>query len=403
MDREQSPTSASLFFPLEREHCALEGHLISSSEPPCAMMVNTLLARKQWLLVTLAVVCLGAGLFSVAVYRHFKVNSQSKGDVTDLLRDIETTTALGTGSIYVLGDPQSDEVIARLIEYMVQPESRSSTKEYWDGAMEALARIGKPAVPKLIQAIQEAPKNVSSIQSPDGTKLSDFSVQAEINKIQTRAAMVLGRIGDPRALPVLKALPSDQAVMSFYVREAIKNIEKSNDRNSSPNVDQATSDAEVYEVYSTAIKETYLNNGGVADPGVERLVVIRDQTTPYGTPGSDTVSAWRTSGISIDDETINDFRLKNNGPISLEPRFTLPVKQVLISDRDFARFRGVYERHRNFIGYIVLSQVGFNREHNQALLYTSIDFGGGGSDYYVILGKEGSAWSIKHGVALSVS
>jgi len=192
--------------------------------------------------------------------------------------------------------------------------------------------------------------------------------------------------------------------MSFYVREAIKNIEKSNDRNSSPNVDQATSDAEVYEVYSTAIKETYLNNGGVADPGVERLVVIRDQTTPYGTPGSDTVSAWRTSGISIDDETINDFRLKNNGPISLEPRFTLPVKQVLISDRDFARFRGVYERHRSFIGYIVLSRVGFNREHNQALIYISRGCGGlCGNGYYVILGKEGSAWSVKHAVILWVS
>ena len=372
------------------------------------MMGNTLLARKHWLLATLAVVCLGAVLFFVAVYRHFKVNSQSKGDVTDLLRDIETTTALGTGSIYVLGDPQSDEVIARLIEYMVQPESRSSTKEYWDGAMEALARIGKPAVPKLIQAIQEAPKNVSSIQSPDGTKLSDFSVQAEINKIQTRAAMVLGRIGDPRALPVLKALPSDQAVMSFYVREAIKNIEKSNDRNSSPNVDQATSDAEVYEVYSTAIKETYLNNGGVADPGVERLVVIRDQTTPYGTPGSDTVSAWRTSGISIDDETINDFRLKNNGPISLEPRFTLPGNQVVLSDREFGKkppyWPGFYKRYPNSVGYVELSHVGFNRDHNQALLYISRYCGGQcGDGSYVILGKEGSSWSIKHRVGLWVS
>jgi len=55
------------------------------------------------------------------------------------------------------------------------------------------------------------------------------------------------------------------------------------------------------------------------------------------------------------------------------------------------------------MGYFVLSRVGFNRDDNQALLYVSRDCGGGGSEYYVILGKEGSTWSIKHGVALSVS
>ena len=361
-----------------------------------------MLLRKR-LLVGLALGCVIAILLSVVVYRRLNATSWSNKDVTDILRDIETTNGLN-----VLGDPKSDEVIVRLIEFMNEPESRSGTKEYWSGAMEALARIGSPAVPKLMESIQEAPNKAASKRFADGIGPSDFGIRVETSKIQTRAAMVLGRIGDPRALPVLRALPADKAVMSFYVSEAIKSIEKSNDRNSSPNVDQATSDAEVYEVYSTAIKETYLNNRGVADPGVERLVVIRDQTTPYGTPGSDTVSAWRTSGISIDDETINDFRLKNNGPISLEPRFTLPGNQVVLSDREFGKkppyWPGFYKRYPNSVGYVELSHVGFNRDHNQALLYISRYCGGQcGDGSYVILGKEGSSWSIKHRVGLWVS
>jgi hypothetical protein len=377
------------------------------------MRGTALLGRKQRVLVGLAFGCIGVAFLSVLVHRHLQRTTESKSDVTDLLRDIETTTGLRTGSIYVLGDPKSQEVIGRLIDYMVEPESRSVTKESWGGAMEALARIGRPAVPQLIEAIQNAPEKAASKRFADGTKLSDFGVQAETSKIQTRAAMVLGRIGDVRALPVLGALPSDNSVMSFYVKEAIKSIEKSNDHNTAPNVDQASSDDEMYEVYSTAIKELFLNKGervksSGADSAVEQLVVIRDQTTPYGAPGSDTVSAWRARGIAVDDETINDFRLKNNGTISLEPRFTVPAKQVLISDRDFARFLGrngrsspgFYERHRKSMGYIVLSRVGFNRDHNQALLYISIDFGGVGSAYYVILGRDEGAWSVKHGVLL---
>src|SRR5262249_46763205 len=168
-----------------------------------------------------------------------------------------------------------------------------------------------------------------------------------------------------------------------------------------PSYDQGSSDDEVYEVYSTAIKELYLNKGewvksGSTDSGVEQLVVIRDQTTPYGAPGPDNVSAWRTGGISIDDETIKDFERENKGPISLEPRFTFPAKQVLISDLTFKRqmgtggWPGFYKRYPKSAGYIELSRVGFNRDHSQALQYIARTCGGlCGEGYYVILGKEG--------------
>jgi hypothetical protein len=44
------------------------------------------------------------------------------------------------------------------------------------------------------------------------------------------------------ALPVLRALPSDNSLMSFYVKEAIKSVED-HDRNRRPSGGQASSDA----------------------------------------------------------------------------------------------------------------------------------------------------------------
>src|SRR5262249_1143293 len=92
-----------------------------------------------------------------------------------------------------------------------------------------------------------------------------------------------------------------------------------------PSVDQASSADETYEVFSAVMKELFLNKfqvvkGGGADSGLGQLVVIRDRTTLYGTPGSDSVSAWRTGRISIDDETIEDFRRNSSDVSSLEPR-----------------------------------------------------------------------------------
>jgi hypothetical protein len=167
-------------------------------------------------------------------------------------------------------------------------------------------------------------------------------------------------------------------------------------------------------VYSAAIKGLSLDKGGRVknggpDSGVEQIVVIRDHTTIYGTPGSDTVSAWRTRGISIDDGTIEDFRRKSDEVVSLEPRFTPLVQQVLINDQEFASFfgkngqswRGFYQRYRNSIGCVALSPVGFNRDHNEALLYISRDCGNQcGNGYYVILGNQGTSWSVNHAVIL---
>src|SRR5262249_21240735 len=125
-----------------------------------------------------------------------------------------------------------------------------------------------------------------------------------------------------------------------------------------PTADRVSSDDEMYEVYSAAIRDLFLRSDESTNPDDFRtkLVVIGDHTISYRwddwNDPTKTLSTWAQSVVAVDKRTVEDFKRKCKVSIPLEPRFALPAKQVLISDRDFARFRGVYERHRNFIGYI---------------------------------------------------
>ena len=354
------------------------------------------------LVLALAFGCVAFILLSVLTYRRLSVTTQPDADITDLLRDVEATTGLKTERIYVLGDPKSEDVISRLVRYMGDSDALrplgSASKESWTAAMEALARIGTPAVPKLIGVIGDETR-------------SSRSDEPELTDIQTRAAMVLGRIGDARALPVLKALRSDNSVMSFYVKEAIKNIEKSNDRDSSPNVNQVSSDDEVYEVYSTAIQNFFLKRGDETkdtDDPKARFVVINNQTVSYPAAvleePTERAEELGQRGVAVNTSTIEDFKRKCTESISLEARFTLPGNQVLISQQEFDQFfrekgsswRTFYETYPKSTGYISLSRVGFNPNHNQAFLYAQVVCGNlCGRGFYVLLGKDGGVWSVR--------
>ena len=191
-----------------------------------------------------------------------------------------------------------------------------------------------------------------------------------------------------------------------------------------PTAGQAGSDEvdEVYEVYAAAIQDLFLKGPykfKIPDDLDERLVVIQDHTIPceweaIAEPYKRT-HEWPKLGLTIDDGTLEDFKLRCKYSVSLEPRFTfpaqkdpttryyiVPARQVVISDDDFKdSFRdgpdwnGFYARYPNSIGYIKLSQVGFNSEHDQAFLYVMKECGNRcGQGYYVFAAKIGSAWSI---------
>src|SRR5262249_1808251 len=154
-------------------------------------------------------------------------------------------------------------------------------------AMATLARIGGPAVPKVIEAIQNAPKTAAAIPFANEAKWPERFIRKETIKLQARAAMVLGEIGDGRALPVLKSLLAVDDPMRVDFKEAMGDIEEHNGGPHTDAIDQASPDDEMYEVYSAAIGDLFLSQqaetgsgkGETASSGRSAwLVVISDRT-----------------------------------------------------------------------------------------------------------------------------
>jgi hypothetical protein len=180
------------------------------------------------------------------------------------------------------------------------------------------------------------------------------------------------------------------------------------------------SDDEVYDVYSAAIRDLFLQGGDRPEsPGAPQAtaVIIDDHTIPYRWKGwndPDKIALkCAKSGVRVDRETIEDFKRKCKDSISLEPRFTLRAKHVLISEQELSNFFGVfdytswerfYKRYPNSIGCVSLSRVGINPHHDQAFLYVALGCGNlCGSGYYVLVGKNRNVWSVIHTDPLWVS
>jgi len=180
-----------------------------------------------------------------------------------------------------------------------------------------------------------------------------------------------------------------------------------------PSVDEVTPDDEVYEVYSAAIKKLFLKESGAELSTT--LVVIKDQTVSYRWEGwtepTKRTQGWARSGIAVNNRTLKDFKLKNEDSVLVEPAFRLPATYSMISDEELqSHFKNLrswgdfYENHPGAIGYIVLSSVGFNPEHDQAFLYLQVVCGNRcGKGFYVLLGKDGGTWSVQYADLLWVS
>jgi hypothetical protein len=125
--------------------------------------------------------------------------------------------------------PKTDDTELRIdneLSRILAQDTGSLTHEDWSLAMENLVEIGKRAVPKLLETIENA-RDFSSSYVGD-TSSSDFIVKAQTRTIQTRAVMILGQLGDARALPVLYKLRAEAELcpLRCEVDYAIRNIEK---------------------------------------------------------------------------------------------------------------------------------------------------------------------------------
>lgn len=106
---------------------------------------------------------------------------------------------------------------------------------------------------------------------------------------------------------------------------------------------------------------------------------------------------------SLSKATFDDFLTNNKNRILLKDLFTLPVKRVFITDEELDSFfkrklywEGFYKKYPNSQGVMVLSNVGFDAQKKQALVYVSNSRGSlDAIGVYVVLEKQNDVWRVK--------
>ncbi len=166
------------------------------------------------------------------------------------------------------------------------------------------------------------------------------------------------------------------------------------------------SDTERYAVYSTVLKEVFVDDSN-------KLLVIEDKTADDFTADNDKHWDYLKQGLApISQATIDDFKSKNAKTSSLEDKFTVTIKTKLISKAEVDKFfapsggwwEAFYKSYPNSPGLITFSNVGFNSDGSQALLYIGHSCGGlCGTGHYVLLTKNNGAWRVEKKVMTWIS
>lgn len=156
-------------------------------------------------------------------------DSEDRARVARQLKDILINQRLEEDVCALLGLLHEEKAVPVLIEAMDKWPGGDSWENV-NGAMKALIAIGSPAVPKLLEGIRTAEQRASAIPFGDGHP-SDYFIRTETFKYQARASMVLGQIGDARAISTLEQLEksTDSQWLASYVSEALSKIKSKHD------------------------------------------------------------------------------------------------------------------------------------------------------------------------------
>ncbi len=106
---------------------------------------------------------------------------------------------------------------------------------------------------------------------------------------------------------------------------------------------------------------------------------------------------------SLSKATFDDFLANNKSRVLLKDLFTLPVKRVFISDeelntifKDKLYWEAFYKKYPNSQGVMTLSNVGFDAQKKQALVYVSNSRGSlDAVGIYAVLEKQNDVWRVK--------
>lgn len=168
----------------------------------------------------------------------------------------------------------------------------------------------------------------------------------------------------------------------------------------------AALDDEEYAVYSTLIQSLYAN-------GAKVLVIDNfvSGCVPVGN-NAEGERAWQQSLDKLpgklpklSPKTIADFKSKSRTCRTIEAKFALPTKYILISQTErraiFSKadvnksWQNFQQKYPGANGYINVSNIGFNEDRSQALVDTFRKCGDKcGGEKMVLLTKVNGKWSV---------
>ncbi len=175
------------------------------------------------------------------------------------------------------------------------------------------------------------------------------------------------------------------------------------------NISAAT--AEEYGIYAVVIQEMVLGKDS------KTLVVLNATSAGYP-PG---MAASTSFGGSPDrkrlleaaeQSTKSDFEAKTKQRVALECNpMKLGVRCVTLDEKEAEKaldanegWKGFYKAYPASPGFLLLSRVGFNATHTQALLYYGVSCELlCGSGYFVLLSREADRWKVVDKAVLWVS
>jgi hypothetical protein len=169
---------------------------------------------------------------------------------------------------------------------------------------------------------------------------------------------------------------------------------------------QINLETERHAVYSAVIRDMY------AEDGTKLLVVSREAVCVPASGDEeveelpDRMGAFAIKELrELKQDTIDDFRVTAKQCRSLSEQLDIPVKYVFVTEKEIERlfekgglgqaWEHFYSRYPNSSGIIGFSNVGFDREMNQALVATSRSCGSlCGAGHYVLLTKDNGVWKV---------
>jgi hypothetical protein len=160
--------------------------------------------------------------------------------------------------------------------------------------------------------------------------------------------------------------------------------------------------ADEVDVYSATIQEVLLK-----DQDGTAKVILRERTSAGYPPGIASMKSTEDDEkdllASINTETRADFDAQNKTSCILDPRIQ-PVERIqLLNARDerasllgrVGGWKAFYKKYPGATGFTLLSRIGFDSAHDQALVYLGNSCGLlCGHGYLVVLRKHDGKWKV---------